>query len=338
MVPTVQKTALFAAFCTLAVLGGGCSPATDERSDESRDESRPSITQELRWRDRAPAPLRRTENIALRRGRKIFVVGGFVPPDGATTRKVHIYNVRTNSWRRGRGFPIAVNHAMGATLKGDMYVVGGYLGPGVANPTDRAFVLRRGRWRRLPDMPEARAAGGAATAGGKLYVVGGVGPVGLAEETFVFDPDTRRWTAAPGPAMPRQHLGVASGRGKVYAVGGRIEGFESNTDAVESFDPSTGLWSQENPLPTARGGLAATATRNGFVVAAGGEGTGGTFEEVEALDVTTGEWRSLPPLPTPRHGLGVAARRNHVFVIAGGTEPGLTYSDANEAINLRGLR
>ncbi|MGH2747764.1 MAG: Kelch repeat-containing protein [Actinomycetota bacterium] len=334
----MRRTRLFAGFCTLAVLAGACSPATDEREPEPPSEARQSGDQELRWRRRAAAPLARTENIALRRGRRIYIVGGFVPPDGATTRKVHVYNVRRNSWRRGRRLPIAVNHAMGATLGGEVYVFGGYLGPGVSNPTDRGFVLRDGRWRSLPAMPEARAAGGVVKVGGKLYVVGGVGPDGLGGDTFVFDPDTRQWTTAPGLSMPREHLGVAAAGGKIYAVAGRTGGFASNTDAVESFDPATGLWSEENPLPTARGGLAATATRNGFVVAVGGEGNEGTFEEAEAFDVTTGEWRALPPLPTPRHGLGVAARRSRVFVIAGGPEPGLTFSDVNEAINLSGLR
>jgi hypothetical protein len=86
-------------------------------------------------------------------------------------------------------------------------------------------------------------------------------------------------------------------------------------------------------LPTARGGLAATATAGGQVVAVGGEAAT-TFPQAEALDVASGRWRSLPPLPTPRHGLGVVAVGDTVYVLAGGPQPGLHTSPANEAITL----
>jgi hypothetical protein len=90
-------------------------------------------------------------------------------------------------------------------------------------------------------------------------------------------------------------------------------------------------------MPTPRGGLAAAATENGFVVAPGGEAET-TFEEAEAYDVEAGTWVSLPPLPTPRHGLGVVAVGTTIHVVAGGPEPGLAFSDAHEAIDLAPLR
>jgi hypothetical protein len=89
-------------------------------------------------------------------------------------------------------------------------------------------------------------------------------------------------------------------------------------------------------MPTARGGLAATATL-GFVIAAGGEANS-TFDEVEAFDITRRRWRRLPNMPTARHGLGVVAVGSRVFVLAGGPQPGLSYSGANESIGLRSLR
>jgi non-specific serine/threonine protein kinase len=125
--------------------------------------------------------------------------------------------------------------------------------------------------------------------------------------------------------------------GRVYAVGGRTGGLGGNLDAFEAFDPATGNWSSLPHLPTARGGLGAAATSNGFIVAAGGEEPSGTFEEAEAFDVAAGEWLSLPPLPTPRHGLGVVAIGTVVFVMAGGPTPGLSVSSANEAIDLSSL-
>jgi N-acetylneuraminic acid mutarotase len=118
-------------------------------------------------------------------------------------------------------------------------------------------------------------------------------------------------------------------------VGGGVRGVGNNLAAAEVFDPGAGRWSAVADLPTARGGLAATATAGGLVVAVGGEAAA-TFPEAEAFDPASGRWRWLAPLPTPRHGLGVVAVGEVVYVLAGGPQPGLHTSSANEAIDLGG--
>ena len=261
-------------------------------------------------------------------------MGGFAE-DRGKVRTVEIYRVRTNTWRQGPPLPIALDHPMAAALEGRVYLFGGYRKSGAESA--RAFVLRDGGWRRLPNMPAPRAAGGAATARGRLYVVGGTTGEGLGRKTFVYNPNKRRWSLRKGLRMPRQHMGVASYRGFVYGVAGRIKGLSTNLDAAERFNPRRNVWRRIRPVPTARGGLDAAATRNGFIVAAGGEEPGRTFDEVEAYNTATRRWRSLPPLPTPRHGLGVVAVGRRLFVVAGGTEPGLSYSGANEMLNLADL-
>ena len=215
---------------------------------------------------------------------------------------------------------------------------GGYRGPGLQNPTRQSFALRNGRWQKLPRMPAVRAAGGAAVVGGKIYVTAGVGPDGLADETFVFDPAARKWKTRTGVPTSREHLGVTGARRRVWVVAGRVGGLDTNLDRVERYSVKSRSWKRVPDLPTARGGLGAAATSNGFVVAAGGEGPDGTFEEVEAFDIPDGRWLSLPPLPTPRHGIGIVTIGTFVYVLAGGPQPGLTYSDANEALDLTSLR
>lgn len=101
------------------------------------------------------------------------------------------------------------------------------------------------------------------------------------------------------------------------------------------FNPRSRTWAALPPLPTARGGLAATVTRAGQLVAVGGEATA-TFAEVEAFDIAAGRWRSLPPSPTPRHGLGVVAVGNTVYALAGGPRPNLHVSDTAEALDMGG--
>jgi hypothetical protein len=130
---------------------------------------------------------------------------------------------------------------------------------------------------------------------------------------------------------------VAGFDGRLFVVGGRTGGIGSNLDVAESYNVAAGRWVGLDDMPTARGGIAAAATADGYVVAAGGEADT-TFEEVEAYDVEAARWLSLPPLPTPRHGLGVVALGAVVYVVAGGPQPGLSVSNAVEAIDLAPLR
>jgi non-specific serine/threonine protein kinase len=281
------------------------------------------------WRTLAPAPSERTEVAAAALGQRIWVLGGYAP-DGATLATVEVYDTTTDTWARGPDLPVAVNHAMAATLEGVLHVAGGNDGDG---PSTQVARLEGDGWRRLAPLPQGRSAGGLVALDGRLYLVGGVVDGGLAADTQVYDPAADRWSPAPGLPTPREHLGAAATGGKVYVVGGRVGGIGRNLGAAEAFDPATGRWAALAELPTPRGGLAATATAGGEVVAVGGEAAA-TFPEAEALDTASGRWRSLPPLPTPRHGLGVVAVGDTVYVLAGGPRPGLHTSAANEAIDL----
>jgi Kelch motif protein len=291
---------------------------------------------ELRWETLASLPTARSEVAAATDGERVLVAGGF-ERSGATIPTVEVLDLATITRHSGPDLPLAVNHPMAAGLDGTIVVVGGYQGPGLGNPTDRVFALRDGAWEELPPMPAPRAAGGATVVEGRLYVAGGVGPDGrLAEETFVFDPSAGLWSVIEGQPTGREHLGVAGLDGELFVVGGRTGGIGSNLAAAEALDLAAGSWRALPRMPTARGGSAATATSNGYVVSAGGEADR-AFDEAEAYDVRGERWLSLPPMPTARHGLGVVAVGTVVYAIAGGTEPGLSVSGAVEAIDLAPL-
>ena len=299
-----------------------------------KDPQLPTIGSADGWRALAPAPSQRTEVAAAALGTQIVVTGGY-RADGATVSTVEIFETATGRWEPGPSLPIAVNHAMSATAAGRIYVFGGNLSSN--RPTDAAFVLETTReWRRIAPMPQPRAAATAVAVGGTVYVAGGIGPSGLAAEMLVYDTAADRWTTAPGPPTRREHLGGAGFGGIVYTVGGRTGGLDTNLDAFESFDPRTGRWTRLPGLPTPRGGLAATATCSGLVVAVGGEARA-TFAEAEVFDTATQTWKTLPPLPTPRHGLGVVAIRNTIYTLAGGPTPGLHVADTTEAIEVDGV-
>jgi non-specific serine/threonine protein kinase len=282
------------------------------------------------WETRAPLPVPRTEVVAATVGSEIAVVGGF-NLDGSASTRADAYSPRRDRWRRLPDLPVGVHHAMAVGLRGRLYVLGGYSGPGT--PIRGAFVLERGRWRALPRMPSPRAAAGAGIARGRIVVAGGVGARGrLARNALSFDLASRRWSVVPGPT-PREHLGVTALGGTVYAVGGRTAGLDTNLLHFESYRPGDRSWRRLQPVPDPRGGTGAVAVR-GAVVSVGGEEPGGTIAEVLAYRVAARRWVPLEDLPTPRHGVGVAAHGGRVFVIGGGPEPGLTVSSANEALEV----
>jgi hypothetical protein len=320
------RGSLFGAF--LLILAG----CTDEDAGPSPAPTASAVS----WKTLEPMPTPRSEVAAATDGNRIVVAGGFAE-DGSTVATVELFDVQAGTWTAGPDLPIPVNHAMASSFDGTVVVLGGYLGPGLDGPTDRAFALRDDGWEELPPMPEPRGAGGAAEVDGDLVVAGGVGPGGLAEEAFRFDAGSGEWSVIDGPPTGREHLGVAGFDSRVYVVGGRTGGIGSNLDAAEVYDAAGDRWLTLPSMPTARGGSAAAATTNGFVVSVGGEEESGTFAEAEAFDIDAERWLSLPPMPTARHGLGVVAVGTVVYAIAGGETPGLSVTGTVEAVDLAPL-
>ena len=318
-----------AAVAVLGLAGAGCTGGGAPAPERPPATAAAPAAGGLAWRALAAAPTERTEVAAAALGDRIWVLGGY-GADGATLATVEVYDTGADTWARGPDLPVAVNHAMAATLGGALYVGGGNDG---TRPSTQLARLDGDRWRTLAPLPQGRSAGGLVALDGRLYLVGGVVEGGLAVDTQVYDPAADAWTAVPGLPTPREHLGAAASAGKVYVVGGRVGGVGNNLAVAEAFDPASGRWSGVAELPTPRGGLAATATASGQVVAVGGEAAA-TFPQAEAFDPASGRWRTLPPLPTPRHGLGVVAVGEVVYVLAGGPQPGLHTSTANEAIDL----
>jgi N-acetylneuraminic acid mutarotase len=153
-----------------------------------------------------------------------------------------------------------------------------------------------------------------------------------------FDTATERWTVRAEMSDPREHLAGAGVGERVYAVGGRWQerGGLQNKPTIEEYSPATNTWRKLADMPTARGGLTATALNNRIYVF-GGEAFGPdrTFSENEIYDPETNRWTQGPPMPTARHGLTAQALRDTIFVIAGGETAGLSVTGQTEALTVR---
>src|SRR5918996_34760 len=236
-------------------------------------------------------------------------------------------------WETLAPMPTPRTEVAAAAVGGRIVVVGGFASAGTVGTTE-VYDVAADAWSAGPDLPVAVNHAMATSFEDEAYVFGGtLGDGAISDAAFVLSDGA--WE--PLPLMPEPRTaGVAAFDDRVYAVGGRAGSLAGFGD-VEVLDPGTGSWSPLPDLPTPRGGMAAAATSNGFVMAAGGEEEGGTFDEVEAFDVEAERWVALPPMPTARHGLGVVGIGATVYVIAGGVDPGLSFSGAVEAIDLARL-
>jgi len=273
------------------------------------------------WESLAPMSQARTEAAYALAGDEVYVVGGFVVAVTNST-SVEIYDTERNTWREGPAIPLAVNHGMATSWKGEVYHAGGYA-VFLDGATNAFLHLDGGLWKPLAPMPETRAAGGMVAVGGRIYVVGGFSQQGtLAKTTLVYDVAAGTWSTAPPPPTPREHLTVVTDGRYVYAVGGRNGQPTTNMATVERLDTRTGRWTSLPPLLTKRSGHVSGITSNGLLVSAGGEYAGGVFDSVEAYDLRRGRRLRLPSLDPARTGFAAVAKGARFYVFSGAGDTG----------------
>ena len=233
-------------------------------------------------------------------------------------------------WPPGPSLPSPGSEFQAAVIDRTIYVAGGF------GLESRIFSLDldEGEWTEHTKLPALRHHAGLASAGGKVYLAGGHDHDNQAVDTFwQFDSTANAWTDLPSlPQGPRGALGLATLDGKIYAVGGSSGDLGGPATAnLACFDPTTGDWSELEPMPTAREHLAVAAT-DGVLVAIGGRN--GSDVDVsmagatEVYDPIVGRWQVRSPLPIPRSGMGSASDGNTVIVMGGEGADGL-YDDVN---------
>ena len=190
-----------------------------------------------------------------------------------------------------------------------------------------------GTWRTLSPAPTKRTEVAVAAVQGNIYVAGGFSEPGfgnfldyaISRTVEVYDPATNSWTTTTQLPEGRHHAGIASLDGHLYVVGGFTRSLLSvwwAVDSVYRYDPSTSLWSEMKPMPTARGGLAVTVYQNRLYAIGGYDGKTNPAV-VEVFDPQRNSWTSGAPLPTPRDHLAVATVGSKIYAIGG--RPKLDY-------------
>jgi N-acetylneuraminic acid mutarotase/glucose/arabinose dehydrogenase len=297
------------------------------------------------WTTRQPLPLQLLDAGGTALNGKLYVVGGKTA--SGPRRTLYVFDPAANTWTEGPSLPAAypaVENPAVAAYDGKLYVFGGSTDAFAGAVTNAAvFDPATSSWSMLAPLATGRGGASAQAVGDRLYVVGGMDGTGSSLSSVeAYDPATNTWSAAASMSTRRDNAGTAVLGGKLYAFGGRIRNADGTTlnatlSSVERFDPATGAWTSQAPMPTGRRTMA-VGVLNGRAQVMGGERTtdGGTFPQNEEYDPVTDTWRPLTSMPTPRHGAVAGTIAGVVYVAGGGPVAGSSYSDVTEAFTFAG--
>ncbi len=254
----------------------------------------------------------RHESGAIVINNKLYAFGG------RQNRPVESYDPVTNRWTLLGTPPYEINHFQPVYHNGKVYAIGAFeccYPEEDIHPNIRLYDVATDSWSDGPAIPANRLRGsaGAVKYNNRIYIVGGntLGHNGGAVSWFdVFDPANNSWQALPDAPTARDHFFATVVGDKLIAASGRQSDlpnpFDGTISIVDIYDFTTGQWSTETAIPTARAGAMAV-TFGEEAIYIGGEVATMTSAntEVEAFNPMTGVWRSLQPLMLPVH-TGVA--------------------------------
>jgi non-specific serine/threonine protein kinase len=218
-------------------------------------------------------------------------------------------------WQTHAALPEPRTEVAAAVVRGEIVVVGGFVGDGSNSARVDGYSIASDRWRRLPDLPVAVDHAAAASANGAVYVVGGYGTDRRPLKT-AFVLEQGRWRALAPLPDARAAAAAAIARAQLFVLGG-VDGRHGLARVAFALDLRSGRWSRI-PGPAPREHLAA-ATSGTHVYALGGRSAGidtntGRFE---AYDPVKRRWTTLAPVPQARGGTGAALVSGSIVSIGG---------------------
>jgi len=263
----------------------------------------------------------------------IWVAGGFAPLAAlGATQRVIVLDLARNTWREGPALPGPSHHVHLASLNGELYAIGGFLGGENRRQwicTPRVLKLQGDAWIDGPSLPKPIGEAVPIVHLGRIHLIGGRSPISAANDDwdhqgdvgdhFVLAADATQWgRSEPLPLARNSAAGVSDGD-RLHVISGRTVA-SGHTPRHDIYDPRTGRWEEGPAFPEPRGGLAGAFWR-GRVVAGGGEifQPGSVGEALYALE--NGAWGRIETMPTPRHGHGAVVANNALHLIGGAQRP-----------------
>ncbi len=199
-----------------------------------------------------------------------------------------------------------------------------------------AFAAPPGRWITARPIPVGANEVVGAAVDGKVLVYGGLSAFVAQGIFWAYDPAADAWTELAGHPDPNHHSAAVGIGSKFYLFGGFRRPADgaavwAPTNDAWVFDLPSRAWTRLPPMPSARGGLTATAAgdkiyvlggagipawaknRAGLTLQWGGEQSAAN----EVFDTRTGRWSVASPMLQGRNHLGSGLVGGKIYAIGG---------------------
>jgi N-acetylneuraminic acid mutarotase len=179
-------------------------------------------------------------------------------------------------------------------------------------------------WNGLPDMGIGRHGMAVAGVGRTVYVIGGSTGAGDGQVTSGAEAlklgarkpqPALEWHALPDAPTERLMMASTVLDGKIWLAGGML-GHDETLQTVESYDPATGIWQPQPPLPIPLH-HATAATYRGEMVVIGGATETLAEASNKVFAFREGKWVELPALQHARAAAAAAVVGDKLVVVGG---------------------
>jgi serine/threonine protein kinase/N-acetylneuraminic acid mutarotase len=272
------------------------------------------------WKLGAPLPTPRQMSGAASDGNLVYVLGG---TDGTSDlATVETYDPAADTWTSLPELPGRRSDVGVAYADGRLVVVGGMAAGQVLNGVVALDLITQS-WNGLPDLGTARHGMAVAAVGKNVYAIGGStgpgdGQITSSAEALKLAPrkpqPASEWRSLPDAPTARLMMAWTVLDGKIWVAGGIREGETLQT--VESYDPQTGAWQPQPPLPIPLHHATAAAYR-GEVVVIGGATDILAEASNKVFALRGGTWTELPTLQHARAAAAAAVVGDKLVVVGG---------------------
>ncbi|MEA2098260.1 MAG: kelch repeat-containing protein [Patescibacteria group bacterium] len=251
---------------------------------------------------------------------KIYAIGG-VTNTGPGIPELEEYDPGKDSWTNGTLLGTKQYGRAVVALDNEVYAMGGYAYTCHASTkVVEKYDPATGIWTAKPSMNDERTLFAAVALDNEIYAIGGSTDTITLSTMEKYNPDTGNWTYETPMQTARQgHAAVVVNNGiydEIYVIGGS-DCDDLTLSTMEKYDPATGIWTYETPMPTARWRHDAV-TVNGKIYVIGGNSAGGSYlSTVEKYDPATGIWTAEPSMNNTHSGLAAVKINNKIYAMGG---------------------
>jgi serine/threonine protein kinase/N-acetylneuraminic acid mutarotase len=273
------------------------------------------------WKLAAPIPTARQMAGAASDGDVVYVLGG--TSGNADLATVEAYDPAADTWTSLSELPGRRSDFGVAYADGRLVVAGGMSGGQVLKSVVSLDLMTQS-WNGLPDMGIGRHGMAVAGVGRTVYVIGGSTGAGDGQITSSAEAlklgarkpqPAPEWHALPDAPTERLMMAWTVLDGKIWLAGGML-GHDETLQTVESYDPATGVWQPQPPLPIPLH-HATAATYRGEVVVVGGASETLAEASNKVFAFREGKWVELPPLQHARAAASAAVVGDKLVVVGG---------------------